>query len=524
MEELNTIQIHLQNIAGNKASKDQFTTRYTLQQNGVAEWKNYTILNMARSMLKGIFFPNQYWVEVVACSVYILNRAPTKSVKDMSPYEAWTGRKPDVSHFYVFGCIAYAHIPDQIKRKLDNKSEKCVFIGYSEQSKAYRLYNPVTKKFVVSRDVQFQEDKSWDEKMVGSFFPSTEIKEQVAEEQSPSPITPILITPTTHDSTEERGQPTRGPCSSSDSNPTISSLKMQKTRNLKEIYEHTRPLDLDALYAFVSYQPESFEDAVKEEAWVKSMDEEIEVIEKNDTWDLVELPEGKNNIDVKWVYRSKFNEKGELQKHKAILVARGFVQQPGVDYGETYAPVASLDTVRAVLVVAAHNSWLVYQMDVKSSFLNGILSEEFYVNQPPGYEISGQEHKVYKLKKALYGLKQAPRSWYSSDRYISSQNGFNRSNNEPTLYIKKDQQGKILIVCLYVDDMIFTRNLAIDEFKAVMKKEFEMIDLGLMKYFLGIEINQLKYGIFISQTKYALEVLKRFKMIKCKASTTPVAT
>jgi hypothetical protein len=135
---------------------------------------------------------------------------------------------------------------------------------------------------------------------------------------------------------------------------------------------------------------------------------------------------------------------------------RGFSQQPGIDYGETFAPVTRLDTIRFVLAIATQNKWHVYQMDVKSAFLNGMLNEEVYVDQPPGFEVKGQEQKVYKLKKSLYGLKQAPRAWYSRiDSYFLN-DGFNRSNNEPTLYIKADQQGKILILCLYVDDMIYT--------------------------------------------------------------------
>ena len=102
------------------------------------------MLNMARSMLNGKNIPNKYWGEVVACSVHILNHAPTKSLKDKSPFEAWTGKKLDISYFHVFGCVAYAHVPDDLQKKLDNKSEKCIFVGYSEQSKAYRLYNPIT--------------------------------------------------------------------------------------------------------------------------------------------------------------------------------------------------------------------------------------------------------------------------------------------------------------------------------------------------------------------------------------------
>src|SRR5713226_6516220 len=132
-----------------------------------------------------------------------------------------------------------------------------------------------------------------------------------------------------------------------------------------------------------------------------------------------------------------------------------------------------MDTIKAALAILAQNQWPVYQMDVKSAFLNGILKEEFYVDQPPGYTVKGHEDKVYKLKKALYGLKQAPQAWYSRiDSYLIN-NGFNRSSNEPTLYVKTEK-GKILMVCVYVDHMIYTGNLMLEYFRTVMKKEFEM--------------------------------------------------
>ena len=151
-------------------------------------------------------------------------------------------------------------------------------------------------------------------------------------------------------------------------------------------------------------------------------------------------------LRVKWVYKTKLNEKGELEKHNARLVAKGYAQKYGIDYDETFAPVARMDTIRAVLAIAAQNQWPVYQMDVKSAFLNGILEEEVYVDQPPGYTIKGHEDKVYKLKKALYGLKQAPRAWYSRvDSYLIN-NGFSRSSNDPTLYVKQSKVN----YCLYV--------------------------------------------------------------------------
>jgi len=154
-------------------------------------------------------------------------------------------------------------------------------------------------------------------------------------------------------------------------------------------------------------------------------------------------------------------------------------------------------------------------MDVKSVFLNGFLEKEVYVDQPVGFEVQEQPAKVYRLKKALYGLKKAPRAWYSKiDTYLLK-SGFNRSQNEPTLYTKIDQQGKILIVCLYVDDMIYTGNLELTIFKHVMQFEFEMTDLGIMKYFLGIEVDQSTKGIFFCQQKYATNIIKIFFMEDC---------
>jgi len=181
-----------------------------------------------------------------------------------------------------------------------------------------------------------------------------------------------------------------------------------------------------------------------------------------------------------------------------------------------------MKTVRAALSIATQNKWKVYQMDVKSAFLNGVLMEEFYIEQPLGYEKKGQEHKVCRLKKDLHGLKQAPRAWYSRiDSYLL-ENRFEKCEGEPTLYIK-EKYGKLLIVVLYVDDVIFTGNddYLIENFKLVMKEEFEMTDMGLLRYSSGIEVDQNENGIFISQAKYVNEVLERFHMQECKAAITP---
>eukprot|EP00253_Pinus_taeda_P022380 PITA_22380 len=203
------------------------------------------------------------------------------------------------------------------------------------------------------------------------------------------------------------------------------------------------------------------------------MNEEIGAIEKSKTWELVDLPKGKDAIGVKWVYKTKGNVEGKIDRHKARLVVKGYKQQQGKDYDETFAPVARMETVRTVLFIAAQHKWKIYQMDVKSAFLNGVLREEVCVEKPPGYEVDGQEHKVCKLKKALYGLKQAPRPWYSRiDAYLI-ENGFVKCDSEPTLYIMEN------------------------------------------------DVDQSENGVFISQYKYVEAVLKRFNMQNSKTAVTP---
>ena len=179
-----------------------------------------------------------------------------------------------------------------------------------------------------------------------------------------------------------------------------------KTRSLHEIYESSTPNSF-SLFALFSQIDDTltFEEAVEEEVWAQAMDEEIECIEKNQTWELVDVPKDKDVFSVKWIYKTRQDADGNVQKHKERMVARGFTQQPDIDFNETFTTVACMDTVITVLSIATQNKLLVYQMDVKSAFLNGYIDKEVDVEQPQGYEVPGKEHKVYILKKALYGLK-----------------------------------------------------------------------------------------------------------------------
>jgi hypothetical protein len=391
-------------------------------------------------------------------------------------------------------------------------------LGLSEESKAYRLYDPVAKKIVISRDVVFEESKSWTwdrsyEEQVVADLEWGDIEEDAAliEENNEA------VSEGDEDVNEEieNNSPLAG-------NGGVSSSSDEERVRRPPVWmrdyvsgEGLSEEDIDVnLALFASADPVHFEEAVRCEKWREAMDLEIKAIERNNTWELTDLPTGAKKIGVKWVYKTKLKENGEVDKYKARLVAKGYVQQQGIDYTEVFAPVARMDTVRMIIALAAQKGWTLYQLDVKSAFLHGELNEEVYVEQPKGYVKKNKAEKVYKLKKALYGLKQAPRAWFSRIEAHFMSEGFEKCYSEHTLFIKTSKEGKILIVSLYVDDLIFTGNdeLMFLEFKNSMMREFDMTDLGRMRYFLGIEVLQQSDGIYISQKKYALEVLKRFKM------------
>jgi hypothetical protein len=217
------------------------------------------------------------------------------------------------------------------------------------------------------------------------------------------------------------------------------------------------------------------------------MIEKLQAIERNNTWELVELPAHTKAIEVKWVFKLKHNADGSIARHKARLVARGFLQREGLDYLEVFAPVARLETVRLVVALACNQGWSTFHLDVKSAFLNGPLDEEVYVTQPPGFVIQKEASKVYKLHKALYGLKQAPRAWNKKiDSYLVELR-FVKCKSEYGVYVQVVAQD-ITIICLYVDDLLVTGSSLenLSKFKELMMKEFEMSDLGKLSYFLGM--------------------------------------
>lgn len=279
-----------------------------------------------------------------------------------------------------------------------------------------------------------------------------------------------------------------------------------------------------AMFSSLS-EPTTFQEAAQEECWKRAMKQEIESIERNNTWELCDLPPGATAIGVKWVFKIKLDKDGKVDKHKARLVVKGYAQRHGLDYSEIFAPVARWDTIRTIFAFAAQRGMKIHQLDVKSAFLYGMLEETVFVEQPQGYEVQGKEEKVYRLKKALYGLKQAPRAWYGRIEGYFLKEGFKKCPHEPTLFVKSAEgSDDFLIVSIYVDDLIITGTTPalIEQFKTSMKSEFDMSDMGEMCYFLGVEVNQTEDGIHLSQRKYAREILERFNMEDCNEVRNPI--
>lgn len=269
-------------------------------------------------------------------------------------------------------------------------------------------------------------------------------------------------------------------------------------------------------------EPTHYHEAARDTNWKEAMNKEIEALENNGTWKIVQLPNGKKPIGCKWIYKVKYKADGTIERYKARLVAQGFTQVEGVDYHETYAPVAKMTSVRCLLTVALAKNWSIEQLDVNNAFLHGDLEEEVYMRVPQGFERKG-ENRVCKLLKSIYGLKQASRNWFAKLTQFLIRYGFVQSLADYSLFTYNN--GKVFIgILVYVDDMIIVSNHNEEskKFKASLDKNFGIKDLGRLKYFLGIEVAHGHKGLFLNQRKYALGIIEEARMSGAKPVYTPM--
>ena len=537
--------------------KHEFSAPYTPQQNGVVERKNRTLIDMARTMLGEFKTPECFWSEAVNTACHAINRVYLHRLLKKTSYELLTGNKPNVSYFRVFGSKCYILVKKGRNSKFAPKAVEGFLLGYDSNTKAYRVFNKSSGLVEVSSDVVFDETNGSpreqvvdlddvDEEDVPTAAIRTmaigDVRPQEQKEQD-QPSSSTMVHPPTQDDEQVHQEEACDQGGAQDDHvmeeeaqpapPTQVRAMIQRDHPVDQILgdiskgvtTRSRLVNFCEHYSFVSsIEPFRVEEALLDPDWVLAMQEELNNFKRNEVWTLVPRPK-QNVVGTKWVFRNKQDEHGVVTRNKARLVAKGYAQVAGLDFEETFAPVARLESIRILLAYAAHHSFRLFQMDVKSAFLNGPIKEEVYVEQPPGFEDERYPDHVCKLSKALYGLKQAPRAWYECLRDFLIANAFKVGKADPTLFTKTCD-GDLFVCQIYVDDIIFgsTNQKSCEEFSRVMTQKFEMSMMGELNYFLGFQVKQLKDGTFISQTKYTQDLLKRFGMKDAKPAKTPMGT
>ncbi|WVZ89201.1 hypothetical protein U9M48_035633 [Paspalum notatum var. saurae] len=544
--------------------KHEFSATYTPQQNGVVERKNRTLITLTRSMLDEYGTSEKFWAEAINTACYASNRLYPHRLLDKTPYELLNGRKPNISYFRVFGCKCYIYKKRQHLGKFQRRCDIGFLLGYSSKSKAYRVFNNATGMIEETYDVEFDESNGSqgvhvdvadidEEPLVEAMknMPIGDIKPKEDEDEVQT-IDPPFSSMAPQDGSEQDkilpNEDVHVPQQqideqAQDVGTPIQAPQVAPRRRSQLTSGHPKELIIGSptrgvttrsrntatfvqAYSFVSsVEPSTIDQALSDPDWVNAMHEELNNFTRNEVWTLEARPKGARVIGTKWVFRNKQDDEGNIVRNKARLVAKGYSQVEGIDFGETFAPVARLEAIRFLLAYASHHDMKLYQMDVKSAFLNGYINEIVYVEQPPGFEDPNHPNHVYRLSKALYGLKQAPRAWYESLRDFLIEKGFTIGRVDTTLFIKK--MNNDLFVCqVYVDDIIFgsTNEEYCTEFGKMMAKEFEMSMIGELTFFLGFQIKQLREGTFIYQEMYTRDLLKRFKMDDCNPIETPMAT
>jgi len=491
----------------------QKTVCYGPEQNGVAERMNRTLVEKVRCMLIDSGLSEQFWAEAMLTAAYLLNRVPCRK-QSKSPEELWSNRKPNLKYLRVFGCKAFVHIPKQKRSKLDVKSQECIMLGYSEESKAYKLFDPINKKTITSRDVIFIEDERSDtfQQDYSMFYPI------VLNDDNSGKDDMKLELPSTSNETSDEDQ-----YESADEPENEIPVDVPELRRSKRIMEKNMPSASFCALEFVSDDPRTLQEAMDsedKEHWNDAMQAEIESLANNKTWILADLPKGKKAIKCKWVFKRKFGGNEEPTRFKARLVAKGYSQQEGIDYTETFAPVARYTSIRLLLAMAVKMDLHIHQMDAVSAYLNGNLQEEIYMRQPEGYEDGSS--KVCKLLKSIYGLKQSGRVWNRTLNAVLTKNNLIRSESDQCIYYRTEGNN-ILYVAIYVDDiLIFSNSLqSITEMKKVLEQNFKMKDLGEISSILGINVAKKNDSIKIDQKDYIKSILEKFGMSDCNPVSTP---
>ena len=544
----------------------QLSCPHTPSQNGRAERKNRHVTETGLALLFHFHLSPRFWVDAFSTAAYIINWLPTPLLGGKSPFELLYGSSPNYENFHPFSCRVYPCLRDYMPNKLSPRSIPCIFLGYNPSYKGFRCLDLTTNRLYITRHAQFDEthflslDSSQAQPLsslhISNFLEpclfhtdlpssSTAPYSQHVPQSSSSPC--VICTDPVDESVQAIdslvGPSLPHPASSLPSiktttkiivGPSTPAFPMSShpmlTRAKAGIFKTRHPANLGVLGSFgllptllVSTEPKGFKSAAKNLAWLTAMDEEVQALQQNRTWVLVPRPANTNIVGSKWVFRTKYLPDGSIKRLKARLVAKGYTQVPGLDYTDTFSPIIKATTVCVVLSLVVTNKWPLRQLDVKNTFLNGTLTEHVYMEQLPGHIDPRFPHHVCHLKKALYSLKQAPRAWFQRFSSFLLTLGFSCSRADTSLFVFHQQSG-IIYLLLYVDDIIITGNNSslLDSFTRKLHSEFATKDLGSLSYFLGLESSPTPDGLFLSQLKYARDILTRAQLLDSKPVHTPM--
>tara|TARA_B100000513_G_scaffold134466_1_gene60444 strand:- start:24 stop:4298 length:4275 start_codon:yes stop_codon:yes gene_type:complete len=566
--------------------KHEFVPKETPEQVGQIERRWGVLFAITRSSLKWAELPYEFWDWAIENGAYIMNRTLTNGNMELkTPYELFKKKMPNLCHMRVFGCKCFVHLfPSQRdNKKLGDRAKVGIFLGYGSEIKGYRVYLPDERKIVYSRHVTFdeycpggsllkEEDKqrliqqrvskrplelhrenddgnnhiiytSNNESKTDSANPPIPQVEETIENES-QVVQHILATP----NNQENGHPnTNEDQTTINENLTVTrsgrvskpmgqwwntspSDEVSSTEDIKDILHNIEDEYTYKSSDIKSKDPWTYKEAINRQdgqKWKEAMNEEIKQLEKRNTWKWVPLPSNRKAISSKWVYKIKENADGSIERYKARLVARGFTQEYGIDYNETFAPVVRSTTKRIMMAIAATEGWKIKQLDIKSAFVNATVEEDIYMKPPEGMEVKKdkQGNKLcLKLERALYGLKQAGRNWYENlEKWLLSQN-FVRSKVDPCLFVKlKNKTRGYMAISCYVDDLdILVENQSDYQiFMKALKSKYEISDLGNLDWSLGINVYQTDGHVKINQEKYINDMLRKYKMEDCKTHLVP---
>eukprot|EP00168_Porphyra_purpurea_P003952 TRINITY_DN1457_c0_g1_i3.p1 TRINITY_DN1457_c0_g1~~TRINITY_DN1457_c0_g1_i3.p1 ORF type:complete len:899 (+),score=181.15 TRINITY_DN1457_c0_g1_i3:879-3575(+) len=504
-----------------KGIETQTSSRYSTEQNGVAERYNRVLQERVLAALADRKLEKKWWAEAGKAVNYVNNRIPSRG-EALTPYELFHGKTPNVGNLRVFGCRVWVHVPRPTRRKMGDKGVAGTFMGYADGSKANRVL--VGGRIIVSRDVRFDEDKGGQgianaEGMEPAGVAS--IEDAVAAARQVTWRAPL----------DEEGD------ASSGSNAGSSSGSSRSDEGVDDNLEAASVIDEDGgstdgsgvAMAAMSQDPDKLRiHAARKAADWPQFDEavkrEVDSLWANETWELVDLPAVKKVTGTQMLCERKRGAGGEVTRHKGRYVVRGDTQKAMVDYNEVWAPVTRHATLRALLAKCAGEALTLCQLDVETAFLNGVMEEEVYVRQPAGYE-RGDPKKVCQLIKALYGLKQASRAWYKKLVAALMAGGLRATNSDPCLFVGWVEECTCFVL-VYVDDLLLASASpkAVERSKDYIRQTFKSREMGEPSFFLGMHIQRdLETEVLrLGQRQYVTDILARFNMSDANATHLPM--